>query len=104
MDKWLELHKLIYEIPYHLVRGMKDMRSVLVNKDVVLVFAVDISTRMAATVNDKYPLTSLTGTICHYGAIQAGTDNQQIIFECRIQNAKFKIILLAFSHWPLVFF
>jgi hypothetical protein len=88
VDKWLKLNELIYKIPNLFVRGVEDMRSVLVNEDVALVFAVAVAARMATAVYYKHPLTRLMGTISRYGTIQSGTDNQQIIFECRIQNAK----------------
>jgi len=31
------------------------------------------------------------GTIRHNGTVESGTDNEKVVFECRIQNAKFKI-------------
>ena len=85
----VDLGKAIYELPNLAIRCMEDVRSVLVNEDVVLIFAVAVAARMATAVYYKHPLIRLMGTISRYGTIQSGTDNQQIIFECRIQNAKF---------------
>ena len=70
---------------------MEDMRTVLVNEDIAVIFAVAVSARMAAAVNHKHSLTRLMGTIRHDSTIQSGTDNKKVIFECRIQNTKFKI-------------
>ena len=92
VNEWLELYKTIYEIPNILVRGVKDMRSVFMYEYSILLLAVDISTRMVAPINNQHSLTCLLGAISDYGTIQASTDNEQIVFECRIQNAKFKII------------
>ena len=97
MDKWLKFNELIYKIPNLLVRGVEDMRSVLVNEYSLILLTVAISARMASAIYYKHSLTSLMGTICYYGTIQSGTDHQQIIFECRIQNAKCKIKNLSFA-------
>ena len=91
MDEWFEVNKLIYELPNILVRGVEDMRSVLMHENALLLLAVDISASMVAPINNKHSLTRLMGTISYHGTIQSGTDNQQIIFECKIQNVKFKI-------------
>ena len=69
VDKWFELHKRVDKVPYLLVRGVEDMRSVLVDKDSALLLAVAVSTRMATTINDQHPLARLSGTIGSYGTI-----------------------------------
>ena len=67
---------MIYEIPNLFVRCVEDMRTVLVNEDIVLVFAVAVATRVATAVDDQHPLSRLMGTISRYGTIQSGTDNE----------------------------
>ena len=101
MDKWLKLNELIYKVPNLLVRCVEDMRTVFMNEDIAVIFAVAVSARMVSAVNHKHTLTRLMGTMRHDSTVESGTDYEKVIFECRIQNAKFKIILLAFSHWPL---
>jgi len=51
---------------------------------------------MATAVNHKHSLTRLMGTIRHDGTVESSTDNEKVIFECRIQNAKFKIKIKNF--------
>ena len=51
MDKRLKLNELIYEVPNLFVRGMEDMRTVFVNEDIAIIFAVAVSACMATAVN-----------------------------------------------------
>ena len=69
MDKRLELNELIYEVPNLFVRGVENVCSVFVHEDIVLVFAVAVTARMATPINNQYPLTRLMGTIGDYGTI-----------------------------------
>ena len=86
MNEWFELYKLIYEVPNLLIRGVEDVRSVFVDKDVVLILAVAVTAHVATTVDDQHSLTRLMGAICRNSTVQSGADNEKVIFECRIQN------------------
>ena len=57
------------------------------------VLAVGVASCMTSSIHNKHSLTRLVGTICCDSTVQSGTDNEKVVFECRIQNAKLKLKL-----------
>ena len=76
----VERHYRVNEIPHLLVRGVEDMRPVLVYVDSLDILAVDIPSGVGTLVDDKAPLPLLPGKMRKRGAEQPGTHYQIVIF------------------------
>ena len=70
---------------------MEDVRSVLMDKDTLLLLAIAVSARVVTTVDDKHSQSRFMGAIGSHSTVESGPDNEQIVFECKIQNAECKI-------------
>lgn len=79
----VERHYRVDEIPHLLVRGMEDVRPVLVHVDSLDILAVDIASGVRPLVDDKTPLPPLRGKMRKRGAEQPGTHYQIVIFHIR---------------------
>ena len=67
MNESLKFYKLIYKIPNPLVRGVEDMRSVLVYKNTIALLTVAVSTYVRALIYYQNTLACLVRTMRRYG-------------------------------------
>lgn len=78
--KVVERNKTIHKLPYFLYLRMENMWAITMYADSVEIFTVDVSTYMVATVYYKTTPTGIGHKPCKSGTIEAGTDNQIVVF------------------------
>ena len=91
----VERHYRVDEIPNLLVRGVEDMRPVLVHIDSLDILAIYITSGVGTLVNDKTPLPLLPGKMRKRGAEKPGTHYKIVIFHQTYSIKSF--ILMACS-------
>ena len=75
----VELAKLAHIVPDDLVVRVKEMRTISVNDDPVLIFRVDVSTNMISPINDQNALTGKMHLSAEDRTEQTATNDKIIV-------------------------
>ena len=74
----VKLRKLPNIVPYFLIVGMEDVRTVFMDIDALHFLRIDIACHLRTAVDDHYALTGFPGLMCEHRTEQSGTDDEII--------------------------
>ena len=75
IDKMVKISKLIHKLPNFFIRGMKNMRAVLMDLDPRYFFSINISGEMVAFFDDGDVMSSFSEFVCRSCPEKSRADN-----------------------------
>lgn len=74
-----KLNNRVYPLPHPLIRGVEDMRTVVMDRHAINILAIEVAANMVSAVDDLDPFTRLNSTPSHHGAEKARADDKVVV-------------------------